>query len=65
MSDIILSNTLDHLINEIEKVISDAKENVAYTVNRTITQTYWMIGPPKSKQYEKVLLTLSKLSDGV
>jgi len=32
MSDIILSNTLDHLINEIEKVVSDAKENVAYTV---------------------------------
>ena len=70
MSDIILSNTLDHLINEIEKVVSDEKENVAYTVNRTITQTHRMIGKyivefeqegkAKTVYGSKLLITLSK-----
>lgn len=35
---------LEKLILDIEKIVINAKENISYSVNHTITETYWTIG---------------------
>ena len=46
MNDIKLttSSMLEKLILDIEKTVINAKENLSYSVNHTITETYWTIG---------------------
>lgn len=46
MDDIKLTtgSMLEKLILDIEKTVINAKENISYSVNHTITETYWTIG---------------------
>lgn len=46
MDDIKLTtgSMLEKLILDIEKIVINAKENISYSVNHTITETYWTIG---------------------
>lgn len=46
MNDINMSTStlLEKLILDIEKTVLKAKENISYSVNHTITETYWTIG---------------------
>lgn len=46
MDDIKLTtgSILEKLILDIEKIVINAKENISYSVNHTITETYWTIG---------------------
>lgn len=70
MNEIIPNTALDKLISDIEKTVTTAKENLAGSVNRTMTETYWLIGKYiveseqdgniKSAYGSKLLTTLSK-----
>lgn len=44
MYEIASNDMLQELIVNIEKTVSKAKENLAYSVNSTMTETYWQIG---------------------
>lgn len=44
MSEIVSNHMLDRLIAEIEKTVTDARNQVSNFVNQTMTETYWMIG---------------------
>lgn len=46
MNDINMSTSklLEKLILDIEKTVLKAKENISYSVNHTMTETYWTIG---------------------
>lgn len=44
MSEIVSKHMLDRLIAEIEKTVTDARNQVSNFVNQTMTETYWMIG---------------------
>lgn len=46
MDDINVSTSIkfEKLVTNIEKIVSKAKESVSYSINHTITETYWMIG---------------------
>ena len=35
---------LEKLILDIERTVINAEENISYSVNHTITETYWTIG---------------------
>lgn len=44
MYEIASNDMLQELIVNIEKTVTKAKENLAYSVNSTMTETYWQIG---------------------
>lgn len=45
MSDLIPKEpNMDKLISQIESVVSNSKDEIASSINKTIAQTYWMIG---------------------
>lgn len=70
MNEIISNPALDKLISDIEETVMSAKEKLAGSVNRTMTETYWLIGKYiveseqdgniKSAYGSKLLTTLSK-----
>ncbi|ODM08726.1 PDDEXK nuclease domain-containing protein [Eisenbergiella tayi] len=43
-TNITKNSMLEKLILDIEKTVLNAKENLSYSVNHTITETYWTIG---------------------
>ena len=42
-TNITKNSMLEKLILDIEKTVLNAKENLSYSVNHTITETYWTI----------------------
>lgn len=44
MNEITSNDMMDKLVLDIEKLVSDAKEKIAGSVNSTMTETYWGIG---------------------
>ena len=44
MNEITSNEMMDKLVLDIERLVSDAKEKIAGSVNRVMTETYWMIG---------------------
>lgn len=70
MNEIVTNKMLDDLILNIEQTVSNAKEKLASSLNRTMTETYWLIGKYiveseqdgniKALYGKKLLSTLSK-----
>lgn len=44
MKEITSNVMMEKLISDIENIVSDAKEKIAGSVNRVMTETYWAIG---------------------
>lgn len=44
MNEITSNEMMDKLVLDIERLVSDAKEKIAGSVNNTMTETYWGIG---------------------
>ena len=44
MYQISSNDVLNTLISNIEQTVANAKEKLATSVNKTITETYWQIG---------------------
>lgn len=44
MYQISSNDILNTLISNIEQTVANAKEKLATSVNKTITETYWQIG---------------------
>ncbi len=70
MCDLEKIDVLQTIISEIENIVNEAKQNIAYSVNHTMIETYWNIGKHiveieqkgnvKAIYGKKLLTTLSK-----
>lgn len=70
MCDLDKTDVLQTIISEIENIVNEAKQKIAYSVNHTMIETYWNIGKHiveieqkgnvKAIYGKKLLTTLSK-----
>lgn len=70
MHEIMSNEQFNHLITNIEQTVTKAKEKLSYSVNSTMTETYWQIGKyiveyeqsgnAKAEYGSKLLTLLSK-----
>lgn len=54
MRDITSNKVLEDLILEIERIVLQAKENIAISVNQTMKETYWIIVDQRKNSLYKV-----------